>query len=64
MPMLDGFEVTKYIKRIVDHNKIYIIGCSGHSKDMRQKCLDNGMDNYIQKPVRLADLMKIIDSLF
>ena len=59
MPEMDGFETAKSLKKI--NPDLYIIGCSGHDDTMKDKCLNSGMNNYLQKPVHLTELMRIID---
>lgn len=42
-------------------NNVYIIGCSGHSADMKPKCLEAGMNDYVEKPVKIKELIKILE---
>ncbi|MGC1188846.1 MAG: response regulator [Candidatus Acidiferrales bacterium] len=64
MPEMDGFETTAAIrnKEQITGAHIPIIAMTAHAlKGDQQRCLDAGMDAYVSKPIRTADLFKIID---
>lgn len=65
MPILDGFETTKTIRKMEQRKKLAeglpIIALTANAmKGDRQKCLDAGMDDYLAKPVRSDDLIDMV----
>ncbi len=62
MPELDGFQATKRIREIekgIKHTPIIALTAVALAGD-REKCLANGMDDYISKPFRKEDLLKVL----
>ncbi|MFH1076331.1 MAG: response regulator [Pseudomonadota bacterium] len=64
MPIMDGFEAVKHIR---DHNfkganrTVPIVAMTAHAmKGYKEKCFENGMDDYITKPIRPDDLARCI----
>jgi PAS domain S-box-containing protein len=64
MPEMDGFEATQEIRRAESRNGrknlIVALTASAMASD-REHCLECGMDDYLAKPVRLRQLIEVID---
>ena len=64
MPVLDGYEATKAIRRDSDPNvhKVLIIAMTASAiRGDREKCLAAGMNDYLAKPVRQTALKAMLD---
>jgi signal transduction histidine kinase/DNA-binding response OmpR family regulator len=64
MPDMDGFEATAAIREKEKSTgaHIPIIAMTAHAlKGDEQRCLAAGMDAYVSKPIRTAELFKIIE---
>ncbi|OYW16774.1 MAG: hypothetical protein B7Z55_13855, partial [Planctomycetales bacterium 12-60-4] len=66
MPEMDGFEATRRIRErertTGDH--VPIIAMTAHAmKGDRERCLAEGMDGYISKPLRPSELFESVESL-
>jgi signal transduction histidine kinase/CheY-like chemotaxis protein len=62
MPVLDGLEATRIIRRNSRWAKIPIVAMTAHAMNGdRERCLDAGMDAYISKPVQPAHLVGTIE---
>lgn len=60
MPEMDGLEATRQIRseEAVAGGHIPIVAMTANAMDGdRQRCLDSGMDGYVAKPIRVADLI-------
>ena len=66
MPEMDGFEATSEIRCAErgTNTRIPIAAMTAHAMTGdRQRCLSAGMDEYISKPIRKAELMETIARL-
>ena len=62
MPELDGFEATREIRRrqILPWRTPVIAMTASATQGDRDRCFDADMDDYISKPVRLAELAAVL----
>ena len=52
MPVMDGLEATRLIRRNVDAEQLPIIAMTAHAMEQeRQLCLEAGMNDHLTKPV-------------
>jgi two-component system sensor histidine kinase/response regulator len=63
MPEMDGFEATDAIRtnEQITGRHVPIIAMTAHAMQSdRERCLEAGMDEYLSKPVRAAELLQLI----
>lgn len=61
MPVMDGLEATKYIRRELKITQLPIIALTaGALAEERQRCLDVGMNGFIPKPLDIERLVVLI----
>ncbi|KAL3428197.1 hsp90-like protein [Phlyctema vagabunda] len=64
MPVMDGYEATKLLRKDPDEavrNILVIAMTASAIQGDREKCLDAGMNDYLAKPVRSGVLKKKLD---
>ena len=64
MPEMDGLEATRIIRGMEDtmNRHIPIIAMTAHAMTGdRERCIKNGMDDYISKPIKPQELQEVIE---
>jgi two-component system, sensor histidine kinase and response regulator len=63
MPEMDGFETTAVIRAQEREtgNHIPIIAMTAHAmQGDRERCIAAGMDNYVSKPLKVPELIELL----
>jgi two-component system sensor histidine kinase/response regulator len=62
MPEMDGYEATQFIRKNPQYHELPVIAMTAHAmSDVREKCLAAGMNDYITKPFKKAQLFEILE---
>jgi CheY-like chemotaxis protein len=63
MPSMDGLEVAQTIRQRYSPDwQPYLVAVTANaSEGAREECLSAGMDDYISKPIQVAELIKVIE---
>ena len=64
MPDVDGIECTRCLKELFAESKkqLPIIGVTAHaSNDVKKKCLDSGMQDFLPKPFTIVALQAVLN---
>lgn len=65
MPTMDGLTATARIREMSDISQPWIVALTGDTaKDDRQRCLDGGMNDHVEKPARLGTLTASIEQAY
>ncbi|HEY4110390.1 two-component regulator propeller domain-containing protein [Puia sp.] len=60
MPEMDGLEATRQIRHRRGHQPVIVALTANAMRGDREDCIEAGMDDYISKPVRLDELMRLL----
>jgi CheY-like chemotaxis protein len=61
MPELDGFEVTAAIRALPGPQPMIAAVTAYAQVGERERCLEAGMDDYLAKPFRAAELVALVE---
>ena len=65
MPLIDGLEATREIRKGESHGQhLWIIGLTAAATvEDREACFAAGMDDYLSKPVRFEELKEVLGQI-
>lgn len=62
MPVMDGIEATKTIRRTIGSDRLPIIALTAHAyEEERNKCFNAGMNDHVSKPIDPQLLVQTLD---
>jgi uncharacterized protein (TIGR02266 family) len=63
MPVMDGFQLVEKVRADEKLKKIPIVAISAGGKDAQEKAMGCGVDIYLRKPVRFAEVLETVKRL-
>jgi CheY-like chemotaxis protein len=64
MPGLDGLEATRIIRQKLKDTCPVIVGLSAHAlQESRDEAIRVGMTDYLSKPVKMQDLIRVLKKI-
>ena len=61
MPEMDGLEATQFIREHMNLQPIIIAMTANAMNEDRETCINAGMDDYLSKPMKLAELINLLE---
>jgi CheY-like chemotaxis protein len=62
MPIMNGYEATQEIRKNIDQNIPIIAVTADVTSNVKEKCSEIGINNYISKPYNVDSLIEMIAS--
>jgi len=63
MPVMDGFQLVEKVRHDEKLKKIPIVAISAGGRDAQEKAMSVGVDIYLRKPVRFAEVLETVKRL-
>jgi two-component system sensor histidine kinase/response regulator len=63
MPVMDGLEATQLLRRreVGTERRVPVVAMTAHALPSdRERCIEAGMDDYLSKPIRRRDLLRVL----
>lgn len=61
MPMIDGLEATRYIRAHLSIQPVIVAMTANAMSEDREACLKAGMNDYLSKPMKLSEIIAVIE---
>jgi len=61
MPEMDGLEATRFIRENMEYQPVIVAMTANAMPEDKELCLKSGMDDYLSKPMKIADMMDILE---
>jgi signal transduction histidine kinase/CheY-like chemotaxis protein/ligand-binding sensor domain-containing protein len=61
MPEMDGLEATRFIREHMQHQPVIIAMTANAMPEDKEICIKNGMDDYLSKPMKISDIMEVLE---
>lgn len=62
MPVLNGYDATEHIRKVMGYTNITIVALTANSThEAKQRCVQMGMDDYFTKPVTMKTLSNMLN---
>lgn len=63
MPVMDGFQLVEKVRADENLKKIPIVAISAGGRDAQEKAMEVGVDIFLRKPVRFAEVLETVKRL-